>query len=67
MLNHPPFLRAVSLERDKVTHPFSLPASQHLANDTISLHPQVTFFVGENGTGKSTLFRGDCGRVGLSR
>ncbi|MBC7805982.1 MAG: AAA family ATPase [Akkermansiaceae bacterium] len=59
MSERPPFLRAVSLDRDKVesfvTHPFSLPASQYLASDSISFHPQVTFFVGENGTGKSTL------------
>ena len=28
---------------------------QHLASDTLFFHPQVTFLVGENGTGKSTL------------
>lgn len=33
--------------------PFSLPAVRDLR--TLALHPRVTFLVGENGTGKSTL------------
>jgi len=51
------FLREISLLRDKVPsfehYPFSLPAISGL--DRLELHPAVTFFVGENGTGKSTL------------
>lgn len=34
-------------------YPFSLPAVKNLTE--LELHPRVTFFVGENGTGKSTL------------
>ncbi|QBH01524.1 AAA family ATPase [Xanthomonas oryzae] len=34
-------------------YPFSLPAVRHLG--ALSLHPKVTFIVGENGSGKSTL------------
>jgi predicted ATPase len=34
-------------------YPFALPAIRHL--DVLALHPKVTIFVGENGTGKSTL------------
>lgn len=34
-------------------YPFALPAIRHL--DVLKLHPKVTFIVGENGTGKSTL------------
>ncbi|MCI0560448.1 MAG: AAA family ATPase [Nitrososphaera sp.] len=45
------------LLRDKVAsfneHPFSLPAVLHL--NRLVLHPAVTFIIGENGTGKSTL------------
>lgn len=34
-------------------YPFNIPALSGLTK--LQLHPQVTFFVGENGTGKSTL------------
>ena len=53
----PPFLRAVSLRREWVNSfeefPYSIPAVRNLT--TLDFHPNVTFFVGENGTGKSTL------------
>ena len=52
-----PFLAGISLQRDQITtwerYPYNIPAVRHLRH--IELHPQVTFFVGENGTGKSTL------------
>ena len=38
---------------NRKTYPFSLAAIRSL--DSLALHPQVTFLVGENGTGKSTL------------
>ena len=51
------FIRKVVLKRDKVEHfgryPFCIPAVKGL--DELPLHENVTFFVGENGTGKSTL------------
>lgn len=51
------FLRTVTLLRDQVPdaskYPFDIPALREL--DRLDLHPRVTFFVGENGTGKSTL------------
>jgi predicted ATPase len=47
----------VSLSRDKVEsfdeYPFSVPVIRNL--QSLTFHPDVTFFVGENGTGKSTL------------
>jgi predicted ATPase len=56
-LTDPPFLKSVTLRREWVesfeVYPYSIPAIKHLA--TLELHPRVTFFVGENGTGKSTL------------
>jgi predicted ATPase len=51
------FVRSVSLRRDKVAsfdqYPFCLPAVRTLQQ--IDLHPKVTYFVGENGSGKSTF------------
>lgn len=39
--------------RDFEEYPFSIPAIHTLSR--LAMHPKVTFFVGENGTGKSTL------------
>jgi hypothetical protein len=51
------YLRSVSLIREAVpsfySYPFHLKAIQDL--DTLELHPKVTYIVGENGMGKSTL------------
>ena len=51
------FVSQLQLRTDEVPsfddYPFSLPAIRGL--DTLKLHPKVTFLVGENGTGKSTL------------
>ena len=51
------YLRSIKLLRDKVDcfnqYPFSLPVFRDL--NCLQFHPQVTFIVGENGTGKSTL------------
>lgn len=56
-LDSKPYLREVSLNREKVPsfddYPFSLPVVRNL--HTIQFHADVTFLVGENGTGKSTL------------
>lgn len=56
-LSAKPYLIDVTLLRDRVTsfdeYPFSVPAVKNLG--TLEFHPDVTFFVGENGTGKSTL------------
>lgn len=51
------YLRSVQLNRDKIPsftkYPFCLSAIRNL--DTLDLHPKVTFIIGENGTGKSTI------------
>jgi len=56
-LSAKPYLIDITLLRDKVPsweeYPFSLPAVRTL--ETLPFHPDVTFFVGENGMGKSTL------------
>jgi len=52
-----PYLMEVQLKRDSIsnldTYPFSIPAIREL--DSMEFHPDVTFFVGENGSGKSTF------------
>ena len=54
---HEPFLKCVTLLRDRVDsfdrYPFSIPAIRHL--EQLDFHPTLTIFAGENGTGKSTL------------
>lgn len=54
------YLRSVELRREEVpsfdAYPFSLPAVRSL--DRLNFRSPVTFIVGENGTGKSTLLEG---------
>lgn len=51
------YIKRVELLRDhipsKKEYPFCLPAVESLSE--LPLHPQITYFVGENGMGKSTL------------
>lgn len=51
------YVREIKLRRERIPsfdqYPFSLPVVRNL--HTLPLHPAVTFIVGENGTGKSTL------------
>ena len=59
-LSPKPYLREVSLKRDQIAdydaYPFSIAAVRELR--TLQFHEDVTFLVGENGTGKSTLLEG---------
>lgn len=52
-----PYLQRVSFKPDAElnfeTYPLSIPAVREIEN--IEFHPDVTFFVGENGSGKSTV------------
>jgi predicted ATPase len=63
-----PFVREIALRRDIVpsfdSYPFALPAIRSL--DHLKLHPRVTFLLGENGTGKSTLLEAIAVAVGLN-
>ncbi len=51
------FIRELVLRRDEVNsfdeYPYNIPAVRQL--DHLPLHPSVTYFVGENGSGKSTF------------
>lgn len=62
-----PYLRQISLRdsaEDNSQYPFSIPAIREMG--TIAFHPDVTFFVGENGTGKSTLLEAIAVLCGLN-
>jgi predicted ATPase len=52
-----PYLRSITLNRDNILsfdqYPFNIPSIRTLK--VLEFHPDVTFLVGENGTGKSTL------------
>ncbi|MBC6974236.1 AAA family ATPase [Bacillus sp. Xin] len=57
MNEHTPFLKSVSLQKEQIpsfsVYPYCLPAIRTL--QSLTFHPNVTFIIGENGTGKSTL------------
>ncbi len=56
-LSTKPYLQQISLrsdiEIDFETYPFNIPSVKELG--VLKFHPDVTFFVGENGAGKSTV------------
>lgn len=63
------YINRVTLLRDKIgeqftSYPFALPAIRSL--NSFTPHPKVTFFVGENGTGKSTLLEAIAVNLGFN-
>lgn len=63
-----PYLRQVSIKQNKPIreneYPFTIPAVRHLG--TLTFSPDVTFLVGENGTGKSTLIEAIAVALGMN-
>lgn len=57
ILENNQYLRSIELKRESINsfreYPFCLPAIKHLRS--LEFHPKVTFIVGENGSGKSTI------------
>lgn len=62
------YLREIKLDRKKIhsldRYPFCLPAIKNITS--LEFHPNITFFVGENGTGKSTILEAIAISVGLN-
>jgi len=62
------FLNALRLERDLVpdfeVYPFSIPAIRSM--ERLEFHPAVTFFIGENGSGKSTVLEALALKLGFN-
>jgi predicted ATPase len=62
-----PYLREISIrdneDIDTARYPFSIPAVRDM--NTLSFHPDVTFFIGENGAGKSTMLEAIAVAMGL--
>jgi predicted ATPase len=63
-----PFLLNLQLVRDRIpdanNYPYNLPAVRGLT--TLPFHPRVTFLVGENGSGKSTILEAVAVECGLN-
>ena len=59
------FVHSLETEPGHDGFPFSIPAIRDL-EDGLQLHSKVTYIVGENGTGKSTLLEGLADRWGFS-
>lgn len=69
MIQAKPYLREVVLQRETIAddsiYPFNIPALRKL--DRIAFHADVTFIVGDNGTGKSTLIEAIAMKLGYSQ
>ena len=62
------YIKSVDLKRERIDsferYPFCLPAIRNI--DNLEFHPKVTFFVGENGTGKSTILESIAAAYGFN-
>lgn len=62
------YIRSVEIQRDKIAsfsqYPFSLPVIRELS--VLEFHSKVTFIVGENGTGKSTILEAIAAAYGFN-
>jgi predicted ATPase len=68
-LSAKPYLQAVSIRADAAidfdAYPHTIPAVREMG--VLKFHPDVTFFVGENGAGKSTVLEAIALALGYGR
>lgn len=66
--NYNQFIRSIELNKEKITsfkdYPFCLEAVKSL--DKLDMHPKVTYIIGENGTGKSTILEAVAAAYGFN-
>ena len=68
-VSQPPVVRISTADRVAAqadSWPASIPAVRQLLDDGLSLNPGITFLVGENGSGKSTILEGVALAYGMS-
>lgn len=62
------FLKRIQVQQDKISskneYPFTIPSIKNL--DQLEIKDTITFFVGENGTGKSTLLEAIADKCGFN-
>ena len=62
------YIKYVDLKRERIPsferYPFCLPAIKNINH--LAFHPKVTFFIGENGTGKSTILESIAAAYGFN-
>lgn len=67
-MNKNPYVRSLHIKSpellDWASYPYNIPTVNDL--EKIQFHPQVTFFVGENGSGKSTILEAIALALGFS-
>ncbi|MHA6493683.1 AAA family ATPase [Pseudomonas borbori] len=67
-LNAKPYLQSVSIRPEtdlsSLAYPYCIPAVRQMGR--LEFHPDVTFFVGENGSGKSTILEAIALALGFS-
>lgn len=65
MLTAKPYLRSIWIDpnADLDAYPFTIPSVREMG--VLDMHPDVTFFVGENGAGKSTVLEAIAVALGL--
>lgn len=66
--SHDGFIRSATIRWDKVesrdVYPWTLPVFRNMVD--LPLHPHMTIFVGENGSGKSTIMEGIAEAAGIN-
>lgn len=68
MITPMPFLNRVECQApDNHSYPFSIPSVISLSQKSLKLNRKVTFLVGENGSGKSTILEGVADKHGFER